>query len=101
MAPGRRSAGVGAHWLPAGLLTARRRSRWAAVASCSLPLWLGVPLPIRRHVEVALPGGPLLILLYEQRPQQTHDRFAVGKDADDAFSATRFLIEPFNRIGGA
>jgi hypothetical protein len=57
------------------------------------------PLPIGRHVQVALTRAPLFILLQEQSSEQADSRFAGGKDADDALAATDLFVETFLPIG--
>src|SRR5258707_13797155 len=94
-------------------------SFWSIVSErfCTLPLWephifngwvpcLSVvpgvsPLPIGRHVQVALTRAPLFILLHEEGAQQADGRFPIREDADDALAPTHLFVEPLLPIGGA
>src|SRR5258706_13555493 len=94
-------------------------SFWSIVSErfCTLPLWqthlfdgwaafLGVvpgfsPLPIGRHVHVALTCAPLFIFLHEEGSQQAAGRLTIGEDADDALASAHFLVDVFLPIGGS
>src|SRR5690242_19976912 len=59
------------------------------------------PLSVRDHVQVAMAGGPLLMLLHQDRTQEPDGRVAVGEDADDPLTPPNLFIEPLQAVGCA
>src|SRR5207247_2170210 len=58
-------------------------------------------LPHRLRAEVATVGhGPLVVLLGEDRADESQRGPARGEDPDDVRAALDLLVEPLQRIGG-
>src|SRR4051794_31457973 len=51
--------------------------------------------------EVAARDEPLVILLRQQGAGEADDGLVVGEDADDVGAAADFLVDAFQRVGGA
>ena len=53
------------------------------------------------HVEVDFSGFPLLACFAEESCDQAEQGGFIGKDACDAGAAFDFLVDAFERMGGA
>src|SRR5258708_11897395 len=48
-----------------------------------------------------MPSGPRLVLLKQQRAEQSYHGLAVGENADDALASADLFIEPLDTVRGA
>ena len=53
------------------------------------------------HVEVDFSGFPIVAGFAEERRDQAQEGGFIGEDAGDAGAAFEFLVDAFQRIGGA
>ncbi len=53
------------------------------------------------QVEVDFSGFPIVAGFAQERSDQAQERFFIGEDAGHAGAAFEFLVDPFQRIGGA